>query len=204
MGNFLKRLFGKVEQTGARAADRAHIADASSTVESTAHDRAARGEEPLDSTAGELGGMPNLDGIERAVRALSSEELSHVLETALTTVPADSRSQLGGLVATRAPWALGASSGIVAGAPAELGAALSGILKSGGVGALADLFTATGSPSNAARTLGEDGLSGELFGLATGGGRFDLAAIMQNPLARSVLSTVLPAIGDSAKNSFGG
>jgi hypothetical protein len=152
------------------------------------------------------GGMPNLGEIEAVISKLSGSELSGILGGAMNSVPADSRNQLGQLVNQKAPGAAaGATSGVAAGNPADLGNALSGILKGGGISALAGLFggggaAASGVPGAAPASSGGGGggLLGQVMGAATGGSGLDLGAIMNNPLAKQVLSAILPAIMKAA------
>lgn len=221
MVSFLKKIFGKVEQAGVQASEQAksqtqNVASTASGAADNAQSRLGGARDMASSAAsnaqqqapgardqaataaggagvGDLlssveglfsGGMPNASEIEAAVSKLPAGELSNILTNALHQVPADSRNQIGQLVNEQSPAGAPApSSGVASGNPSDLANALSGILKGGGVGALAGLFTA-GSPA---------GASG-LQGAASGGSGLNLGALLQNPLARQLLSAILPAI----------
>lgn len=221
MVSFLKKLFGKVESTGVQAADQAQTAATSaktqgssaltdarqqagsvatasmpsnplSNAASGVQDKAAAGDGGgLMGTVGGLfsGGIPNVGEIEGAIGKLSGSQLSGVIGQAMNTVPADSRNKLGQLVNANAPQA---ASGMAAGNPADLGAALSGILKgAGGLGAFVSLFNQSGG-------AGADGSTGSagggLLGSVLGGEGGQLANLMKNPFAQQVINAILPAI----------
>jgi hypothetical protein len=133
------------------------------------------------------GGMPNLSEIESAIDRLPKGELSNILTNALHQVPADSRNQIGELVNQQAP--ASASSGAVSGNPADLGAALAGILKGGGVNELVSLFTGGAG-------AGGDGndLLNEVMGETTGQSTLNFSALLKNPLAQQLLGAILPAL----------
>ncbi len=139
------------------------------------------------------GGIPNVGEIEGAIGKLSGPQLSGVIGQAMNTVPADARNQLGQLVNANAPQAAaGATSGVGAGNPADLGTALSGILKgAGGLGAFVSLFNQSGG-AGASGSTGSAG--GGLLGSVLGGEGGQLANLMKNPLAQQVINAILPAI----------
>jgi hypothetical protein len=135
------------------------------------------------------GGMPNVTEIENVIDNLPKGELSTILANALHQVPADSRNQIGQLVNQQSPAGAPPSSGVASGNPADLGDALAGILKAGGVSELAGLFTGgTGAAT------GTGGLVNEVMGETTGQANFNFGALLKNPLAQQLLGAILPAL----------
>lgn len=172
--------------------------DQANTAASSAQNQAAAatgGGAALFSSVEALfsGGMPNVSEIEAVINNLPKGELSNILGSALNQVPADSRSQIGALVNQQAP--SGApTTGVASGNPADLGNALAGVLKGGGVSALAGLFTGGASGGGAGASGGGGGLLNEVIGEATGGSGLNLGALLKNPLAQQLLGAILPAI----------
>jgi hypothetical protein len=223
MVSFLKKLFGKVEQASVQAQDQAKsttstarsavdgaqsqamgarhgLGDTAANLQNQAGSALGNAQAQASATASDAqakaadsgnllsdvvglfdGGMPNLGEIETMISKLSGSELSGILGGAMNSVPADSRNQLGQLVNQKAPTAAAAAPGVTAGNPSDLGAALSSILKGGGINALAGLLGVSGGG-----------------GIATGGEGINLGAIMNNPLAKQVLSAILPALMNAA------
>jgi len=112
------------------------------------------------------GGLPDAAEIHGAVDKLPEGELSSVVSRALALLPAETRSQFGGLF-SQFPGQDDAA-GIASGDSGALRGALRSLLK-------------------------REGGLGNLVGFS-GGDAINLAEIMNNPLARTVLTALIPAI----------
>lgn len=215
MVSFLKKLFGGKEQAASAPIEQAAktIENASAQVDSAVS--GAKGVVPdvqaqvqEQATAAEArvsnlsnlassvmsGGLPDFKELQGAISKLPEGELTSVVSGALDSIPADSRTQLGGLLSrVTGPGGAAAPAGIAGGDSAALGGALSSMLKSeGGLGNLAGLFG--GGTAGAAG--GGGGGFGDVVSELTGGGGggFDIAGLMSNPLAKTVLTALIPAI----------
>ncbi len=208
MVSFFKKLFGGKEQVVTSPVDQAAqaagsaasnigsvpLSDPGAQIQQQASGATAQVDN-LRNLAGTAmgGGLPDIAEIQGAVDKLPENELSSVVSGALASLPADTRSQLGGLL-SKLPGQSGAS-GIAAGDSGALGGALSSMLKSeGGLGNLAGLF---GGGATGAAGGGGGGGFGDVVSDLTGGGSgggFDFAALMSNPLAKTVLAALIPAI----------
>lgn len=192
MVSFLKKLFGGKE----------HVVTASAEHATGTAENAATGAESGSAEVDNLrnlatsamgGGLPDIAEVQGAVDKLPENELSSVVSGALATLPAETRSQLGGLLSQVPGQSSG--TGIASGDAGALGGVLSSLLKSeGGLGNLAGLFG--GGSTGAVGGAGGGGGFGDVVSDLAGGGSggFDLASLMSNPLAKTVLAALVPAI----------
>ena len=143
------------------------------------------------------GGMPDLGEVQGALDSLSPEQVNGAATEAVQSLPDDSRGQLGHLLSQSG----GASPGVQSGDPGEIGNALGGLLKGGGgLGALAGLLGggagAAGGGESGGGMMG--GVMDAVGGGSGGAGGLDLGALMNNPLAKTLLAALIPAIMKAA------
>jgi hypothetical protein len=188
MGGFLKKLFG----------------GGSDEVVDQAQDMAAKAGVPqdvIDQASGLMdGGIPDVAELKSAVDKLSPEELTSVATKALDMVPADTRAQLGQAVQSYASKSGGSAQvppGVASGNSADMAAALTSALKGGGgLDSLAGIFGggngAAGANGGATDTMSSAVSS--MTGSGGGAGGLNIAGLMNNPIAKTVLAALIPAI----------
>jgi hypothetical protein len=194
MSGLLKRIFGGGENDMAAQAQEAMA----SATEMTG---AAQG---LTDQAKDLmeGGVPDVAELKKAIDGLSPEQLQSVTQKALDTLPPDTRSQLGQAIQGFASKTGGqVSPGVASGNTADLSTAISGALKGeGGLSSLAGMLGGggNGAAGNGGASDMVSGAMGSLTGSGGGTGGLDLGALLQSPLAKTVLAALIPAIMKAA------
>jgi hypothetical protein len=166
MSGLLKKIFGGGD-------------DAASAAKEAGLDSSA----VLDQVSGLFGGaIPDVGQVQQAVDGLSEPQLQGAATEAMQQLDGSTRTDFGQLLQGFLGQSGGAQApaGVATGDPGALGQSLSGLLKSQGVGVLGSLF---GGGSSAA------GASG-----GSGAGGFDIASLLSNPMAKSVLAALIPSI----------
>jgi hypothetical protein len=194
MGGFLKKLFGGGEdETADQAQDMAA--------------KAGMPQDAMDQASGLMeGGMPDVAEVKAAVDKLSPEELQSAAQEALEKVPANQRAEFGQAIQSYANNSGGqvqVPSGVASGNTTDLASAVSGLLKGGGgLGSLASVFGGGGNGAAAGGSSGTMNSVTSAVSSMTGGtgsvGGFDIAGLLNNPLAKTVLAALIPAIMKAA------
>lgn len=125
------------------------------------------------------GGMPDVAKVNDAITQLPHEQLAGITSDAVSSLTANDLRQLGARIQETAGMN-GATvpAGVASGNASDIGSALAGMMKgSDGLGALTSL------------------LGGGSGGASIGGaGGLDLGALMSNPMAKRILTALIPAI----------
>jgi len=175
MSGLLKKLFGGGE------------GDMSDQAQEMAA-KAGGPQDMIDQASGLMdGGLPDPAEIQSAVDKLSPAELQSASQMALEMVPEDQRAQFGQMIqsyATKSGGNVPVPAGVASGNPTDMAAAVTGLLKGGGLDSLAGVF---GGGGNGAATGGAGDVGG-----------FDVGATLNNPIAKTVLAALIPAIMKAA------
>jgi hypothetical protein len=193
MGSFLKKLFGG---GGDEVADQAQGMAAKAGVP----------QDVIDQASGLMeGGMPDVAEVKAAVDKLSPEELQSAAQKALEMVPAEQRTQFGQAIQSfvnKSGGKVQVPAGVASGSSTDLATAVSGPLKGeGGLSSLASVFGGGNGAAAGGSSGATDAVTGAVNSM-TGGtgsmGGIDIAGLLNNPLAKTVLAALIPAIMKAA------
>jgi hypothetical protein len=161
-----------------------------------AQDMAAQAGVPqdvIDQASGLMdGGIPDVAELKSAVDKLSPEELTSAATKALDMVPADTRAQFGHAIqsyVSKSGGSVQVPAGVASGNSADMAAALTTALKGGG-----GLDSLAGSGATDAVTSAVSSMTGS----GGGAGGLNIAGLLNNPMAITVLAALIPAIMKAA------